>query len=209
MLIAFLIIFPVACGGDNDNTDDYRTKDLQGTWNFLYSNSDGGGQFELTFDNNGNLIGVSLPPDSDDEIVDFGGALVVNGIGAVFKQHTNYRIGERNRFTRSNRAHGFQFFRKFCIFQPDCGKRPGNGTGERTTVYFYDERRLIAARQAPPFRVSLESHPTAAMKSNPGCLTPQTAPESRGIDDARQPGPSQVVSFVLCFNNLSQARLLF
>ena len=86
LLIAFLVIFPVACGGGNDDTDDnYRTKDLQGNWNFVYSSSDvtGGGQFTLSFDNNGNLIGVSLPPDSDDEIEDFGGALVLNADGAL------------------------------------------------------------------------------------------------------------------------------
>jgi hypothetical protein len=85
VLIAFLVIFPVACGGDGeDSNDNYRTDDLQGTWNFVYSDSTGGGgQYELTFDNNGNLIEVALPPDSDDEIVEFGGALVLNSGGAL------------------------------------------------------------------------------------------------------------------------------
>jgi hypothetical protein len=86
LLIAFLIIFPVACGGSNSGNENqtYETKDLQGTWDFIYSPSSVTGEFFLTFDNNGNLIGVSLPADSDDEILEFSGALVVTQQGAVY-----------------------------------------------------------------------------------------------------------------------------
>ena len=79
-----LVALMSACGGGGDNTlsEDFSTGDLKGEWNFQSGDplTDNG---NLTFDSNGNLIGVTPPPGSSDVIVDFSGRLSVEDPGYV------------------------------------------------------------------------------------------------------------------------------